>query len=35
MITNTRLYVPVVTLSINMNIKFLEDLKQAFKRTVS
>ena len=27
-ITNTRLYVPVVTLSINVNIKFLENIKQ-------
>ena len=30
-----RLYVPVVTLSINDNIKFLENIKQGFKRTIS
>ena len=35
MITNTKRYVPVVTLSINDNIKFLEDLKQRFKRIIS
>ena len=34
-ITSTKHYVPVVTLSINYNIKFLENLKQEFKRTVS
>ena len=34
-INNARLYVPVVTLSINDNIKFLENLKQGFKRTIS
>ena len=34
-ITSTKLYVPVVTLSINDNIKFLENIKQGFKRTVS
>ena len=34
-INNAKLYVPVVTLSINDNIKFLENLKQGFKRTVS
>ena len=30
-----KLYVSVVTLSINNNIKFLEYLKQGFKRTIS
>ena len=30
-----KLYVPVVTLSINDNIKFLENIKQGFKRTSS
>ena len=35
MITSTKLYVPVVTLSINDNIKFLENIKQEFKRTIS
>ena len=34
-ITSTKLYVPVVTLSINDNIKFLENINQAFKRTIS
>ena len=34
-VTNTKLYVLVVTLSINDNIKFLENIKQGFKRTVS
>ena len=34
-ITNTKLYVLVVTLSINNNIKFLKNIKQGFKRTVS
>ena len=34
-ITSTKLYVPVVTLSINDNIKFLENIKQGFKRTIS
>ena len=34
-ITSTKLYVPVVTLSINDNIKFLENMKQGFKRTIS
>ena len=33
MITNTKLCVPVVILSINDNIKFLENTKQGFKRT--
>ena len=35
MITSTKLYAPVVTLSINDNIKFLENMKQGFKRTFS
>ena len=35
MITSTKLHVPVVTLSINDNIKFLENIKQGFKRTIS
>ena len=34
-ITSTKLYVPVVTLTINDNIKFLENLRQGFKRTIS
>ena len=34
-ITNDKLYVSVVTLSINDNIKFLEDTKQGFKRSIS
>ena len=33
-INNAKLHVPVVTLSINNNIKFLENKKQDFKRTV-
>ena len=33
-INNAKLYVPVVTLSINGNIKFLENAKQGFKRTI-
>ena len=32
---NTELYVPVATPSINDNIKFLENIKQGFKRTIS
>ena len=31
-INNAKLYVPVVTLSINDNINFLENIKQGFKR---
>ena len=31
-INNARLYVPVVTLSINDTIKFLKTIKQTFKR---
>ena len=34
-IKSSKLYIPVVTLSINDNIKFLEHLKQGFKRTIS
>ena len=34
MITSTKLYVPVVTLYINDNIKFLGNIKQGFKRTI-
>ena len=30
-ITSTKLYVPVVTLSMNDSIKFLENIKQGFK----
>ena len=34
-INNTKLYVPVLTLSIIDNIKFLEIIKQRFIRTIS
>ena len=34
-ISSTKLYVPVVTLSISNNIKLLENIKQGFKRTIS
>ena len=34
-ISNSKLYVPAVTLSTNNNIKFFEHLKQGFTRTVS
>ena len=34
-INNAKLYVLVVTLSINVNIKFLENIKQGLKRTIS
>ena len=34
-INNAKLYVPVVKLSVNNNIKYLENIKQGFKRTVS
>ena len=34
-INNAKLYVSVVTLSINDNIKFLVNIKQRFKRTIS
>ena len=33
--TETKLYVPVVTLSIQDNSKLLQQLKSGFKRTVS
>ena len=33
-IISTKLYVPVVTLSIDDIIKFLEKLKQGFRRTI-
>ena len=35
MIISTVLYVPVVTLSINDNVKFLENIKQGFKKIIS
>ena len=34
-ITETRLYVPVVTLSAEDNAKFLQQLKSGFKRTIN
>ena len=34
-INNAKPFVPVVFLSINDNIKFLENIKQVFKRTIS
>ena len=34
-INNAKPYTPVVAFSINDNIKFLENLKQGFKRTIS
>ena len=34
-VSSAKLYVPVVTFSINNNIKFLENIKQRFKRTIS
>ena len=34
-INKAKLYVPVVTLSINDNITFLENIKQGFKKTIS
>ena len=33
-INNAKLYVPVVTLSINDNIKFLENVMEGFKITI-
>ena len=33
-INNAKLYLPVVTLFINDNIKFLENITQGFKRTI-
>ena len=35
MINSTKLYAPGVTLSTNDNIKFLENIKQEFERTIS
>ena len=35
MITSTKFYVPVVTFSINDNMRYLENIKQAFKRATS
>ena len=35
MIISTKFYVLVVTLSIDNNIEFLENLKQGFKRKIS
>ena len=34
-INNAKIYVPVVTLSINDNIKLLENIKQGVKRKIS
>ena len=34
-INNAKRYVPVVTLSINDNIKVVENIKQGFKRKIS
>ena len=34
-INNAKRYVPVVTLSINDSIKFFENIRQGFKRTIS
>ena len=34
-INNAKLYAPVVILSINYNIKFLESIKQGLKRAIS
>ena len=31
---NAKLHVAIVTLSVNGNIKFLENIKQGFKRTI-
>ena len=33
-INSAKLYIPVVTLSVNNNIKFLENIKQVFKGTI-
>ena len=35
MIESFKVYVPVVALSINDNIKFIENIKQGFKKTIS
>ena len=32
---NVKSFVPIFTLSVNDNIKFLEDIKQGFKKTIS
>ena len=34
-ITRAKLYVAVITLPINGNIKFIENIKEGFKRTIS
>ena len=34
-INNAKPCVPVITLSVNDNIKFLENIKQGIKRTIS
>ena len=34
-INNAKLYVPAVSLSINDNIKFLENIKKRFKKIIS
>ena len=34
-VTDTKLYVPVVTLSPQDNVKLLEQLKSGFKRTIN
>ena len=34
-ITETKLYVPVVTLSTQYNVKLLQQLKTCFKRTIN
>ena len=34
-INNANFYIPLVTLSADVNIKFLENIKQGFKRTIS
>ena len=34
-ITDTKLYVPVVTLSTQQNTKFLQQLKSGFKRVIN
>ena len=35
MITSTKLFFPVVTLSINDSMKLLENIKRGFKRIIS
>ena len=34
-VSNGKLYVPVITLCINDNYRFLENIKQGFRRTIS